>query len=500
MKHDVYKKISELRFIMKILNNAIPQTEKFMELVEKLEPDYSSRDYISFVNNIRKLCEGSVKTLLGNYNTEKAMNKLLEDLDELRKGEPYSKDHLKSDDLLILSNYLRPMGSHCNKSAHQSSKEYNELEIDLLLSVMKFVLLNILKFFDIKENVDNDEYAYKYKHLGNILTKMIPIFPCRKNYEISSEDICFKYDVMEIFSDSSYYYEFETINEYILSKSTVYNEAKPMLLDYDIKRSEEDDRYYIEMNLGICGYHDFLAINRNLDVLGNGSIRQKISNASLSELMAMNVPKSLGISSILITKDDFVVFQKRNKSEVASNMYHVTVAEGLSVSKSYNDFIEMNKNKRKNSIVDTNIKNALLRGIKEEIGLEENSISDMNILSIYFDEELMQPIFQSCAYIKLTKNELESLRLAAKGIDTLCEIKEFIYVKNDEEPMVHYLKETVENEGVWSTHAIINLISYLEFISEKETLVYLVNRYFTDEFLFSLGRQNFIETLLSKNN
>lgn len=498
MKHTIYKNLSNLKRLLQIISNEKKDAALLLECIDKIKNSYTNRDFINMALDLRKLAEGGAKLLLENYYQEKGRSKevsmegLNTALGEFKKS---LMDEDKANTIEILRKYFHAAGSHCNKAAHHGIKKYDETEIVLIINTIEFIFISITKWFNISIIQEISESTQKYKTLGNIFTKMIPIFPYRKNYEIFSEHIKFKYDVNNIFTTELYESEYNTIDKYINSKDTVYNEAKPSLIDFDIKRNEEEGISYIELVLGINGYHDFLTINRNLDFLDGGQLRLKISNSSLHDLMKMNIPKSLGVSSILVTNDRHIFLQKRNKSEVASNMNHVSIAEGLCVHKSYNEFVKKTPNKRGQFIKDNNIKEALLRGIEEEIGVIATDISDLEILSIYFDEELMQPIFQTTAYVNKRKNEIEEYIKSARGIDTVGEIKELIFCKNNEDDILKKFKESLNEGYVWSTHAVINLISYLEYIGGNDNLIEHVNNYFEEETLFSLGKQNFIETL-----
>ena len=51
-----------------------------------------------------------------------------------------------------------------------------------------------------------------------------------------------KYDVNNIYETELYEDGYKLIKHYIDSKETVYNEAKPSLINYDINSNEEDGK------------------------------------------------------------------------------------------------------------------------------------------------------------------------------------------------------------------------------------------------------------------
>lgn len=346
-------------------------------------------------------------------------------------------------------------------------------------------------------------HSKDFKIFGRFRTKMIPIFPYKKENMLRIENILFDYYPEKIYSANHYPQFYNEIVKHVNNKDTIYNEAKPHLLDYNIAFSEETQSHYIEMELGICGYIDFLAVSRNLDVeyLDQGikrTIRQSLVNNGVDKDPSddlNNVPKQLGVSSIVVTSDNYIVLQKRQKSEVASKMYHVSIAEGLQVFPSYSEFLALDKSEQQFRIVDKDLSFALYRGMEEELGIEEKEVNELELLSIYYDYELQQPIFQTSVLLNISSVELSKYYDQFKGRDTLAEIGRLDFIPNRLDDLLLYFYRT-NQEGKWSSHAVINIISFIEkhYGSYKKIEKHL-NKYFTRDIEFYLGDQKYIESI-----
>jgi Effector-associated domain 11 len=377
--------------------------------------------------------------------------------------------------------------------------ELNSITIALisLCSTAKsnlFIEIDNLEPFSIEQN---------FKEFGNIKTKMLPIFPYKKDKPLKIENVLFDYHLNEIYDKSNHPHFYKEIESHILRKATIYNEAKPSLLDYNITFSEEQKEYFIEMELGICGYVDFLSVSRNLDVVFiegglKTTIRKKLQDKDIDKdpiNPLNNVPKQLGVSSIVLTSDNYIVLQKRQKSEVASKMFHVSIAEGLQAYPSYDDYLKINDSQKNYKITDKTLSLALYRGLEEELGLENRDIKELELLSIYFDYELQQPIFQTCSYLNITSKELEKYYSSYKGRDTLSEIKRLDFIPYNIDKILLYFYQTSQ-EGVWSSHAVINIISFIEkHFGAIHTVNKVINKYFIKPKEFYLGEQNYVEII-----
>ena len=342
-----------------------------------------------------------------------------------------------------------------------------------------------------------------FKEFGNLKTKMLPIFPYKRDKPLKIENVVFDYYPDKVFDRQDYPAFFEEVEAYIRSRKTIYNEAKPHLLDYIVTFSEEEKEHFMEIQLGICGYTDFLAVSRNLDVEFdlNGkttTYRKELVQLGVDKdptLPQNRVPKQLGVSSIILTTDNFIVLQKRQKSEVASKMYHVSIAEGLQAYPSYKDFLNLENSEKQFKITDKTLSLALYRGLDEELGIDDKDVRSLELLSMYFDYELQQPIFQTCTYLNIDSQRVNQYYQNLKGRDTLAEINQLDFVPfNLDEILLHVYQKS--QEGTWSSHAIINIISFLErhFGSENQ-LKNTVNKYFRKPTEYYLGPQQYIKSI-----
>lgn len=384
-------------------------------------------------------------------------------------------------------------------SAWLERKQQITLSIIKLLKQLKATKQTV---FNIQKNFS---VSKEFKQLGNIKTKMIPIFPYLEENPLKIENVVFDYYTDNIYNKNNYNQFYSAINKYIADKKTIYNEAKPNLLDYNIVFREEDKQHYIELELGICGYIDFLAVNRNLDsqFIENSnqtSIKEKLQRLKVDKdptSSRNDVPKQLGVSSIVITKDNYVVFQKRQKSEIASKMFHVSIAEGLQVYSSYKDFLDIEQSNRYHSIIDRSLSTALYRGLYEELGVETSEVNKLELLSIYFDYELQQPIFQTSSYLNISSSELSQYFKNSKGRDTLSEINKLNFIPNKLNDILLHVS-TMEKKGKWSSHAIINIISFIErYYGNEIKLKTTLDKYFPNISNFYLGKQKYIERVRS---
>ena len=74
-------------------------------------------------------------------------------------------------------------------------------------------------------------------------------------------------------------------------------------------------------------------------------------------------------------------------------MFHVSIAEGLQIFPSYNDFLKLNNIQRQQSIVDKDIETAVYRGYNEELGITKDEITELQLLSIYYDTSVILEVF-----------------------------------------------------------------------------------------------------------
>jgi hypothetical protein len=197
----------------------------------------------------------------------------------------------------------------------------------------------------------------------------------------------------------------------------------------------------------------------------------------------------------VITKDGYLVLQKRQKSEVASKMYHVSIAEGLQAYPSYDRYVNMHNNDRQFRIVDKDLSFALYRGLDEELGIEEKDVESIELLSIYYDYELQQPIFQTVSRLNIDSEQLKQYYNQSKGRDTLAEIGRLDFVANNLDDLLFYFYRT-NQDGKWSSHAVINIISFIErFFGNSKELERNLTKYFDKELEFYLGEQRYVEAL-----
>lgn len=347
-------------------------------------------------------------------------------------------------------------------------------------------------------------HAKSFKNFGPFRTKMIPIFPYRKENMVHIDNVLFEYYPDKIFSPDNHPQFYGRVSNYVKDKPTIYNEAKPHLLDYNVTFSEESQSHFVELELGICGYLDFLSVSRNMDVpyldqnKESTTIRKELIKTGADKdpgHLKNDVPKQLGVSSIVITKDGYLVLQKRQKSEVASKMYHVSIAEGLQAYPSYERYVNMHNSDRQFRIVDKDLSFALYRGLDEELGIEKKDVESIELLSIYYDYELQQPIFQTVSKLNIDSEQLKQYYNQSKGRDTLAEIGRLDFVANNVDDLLFYFYRT-NQDGKWSSHAVINIISFIErFFGDAKELERNLNKYFDKEMEFYLGEQRYVEAL-----
>lgn len=128
---------------------------------------------------------------------------------------------------------------------------------------------------------------------------------------------------------------------------------------------------------------------------------------------------------------------------------------------------------------------------------ETSEVNKLELLSIYFDYELQQPIFQTSSYLNISSFELSQYFKNSKGRDTLSEINKLNFIPNKLNDILLHVS-TMEKKGKWSSHAIINIISFIErYYGNEIKLKTTLDKYFPNISNFYLGKQKYIERVRS---
>ena len=191
-----------------------------------------------------------------------------------------------------------------------------------------------------------------------------------------------------------------------------------------------------------------------------------------------------------------ILFCKKDEtSEVASKRFDVPIAEGLQLYPSYDRYLKLKTSEKQSGIIDKTLSSALYRALKEELDINDKEIQALELLSIYYDYELQQPIFQTCTYLNISSEKLRRDHIAMSGRDTLKEITRWDFVPLNLDKILLYLYEGTQ-EGKWNPRAILNLISFLEKnFGSEEKLKPALNKYFSKSVEFYSGEQRFVENI-----
>ena len=98
-----------------------------------------------------------------------------------------------------------------------------------------------------------------FKSLGNLKTLMLPIFPYNEEKPLKIENVIFDYYPDKIFDKNDFPFFYEEVEKYLKERKIGYIMMPGLsLIDYLTTFSEVEQEYFIEFELGICGYIDFL--------------------------------------------------------------------------------------------------------------------------------------------------------------------------------------------------------------------------------------------------
>lgn len=177
----------------------------------------------------------------------------------------------------------------------------------------------------------------------------------------------------------------------------------------------------------------------------NLQLKEKIDLNFLNDNMKGFRP-SLGVSVIIVLPSDEILLTKRSKYV----SYNTTGKEWIyvSVTESFTDTDYDEYCSRPDLIM------CIQRGLKEELGIDYHSITNIKIYSMFYEKNFLQDgilaavqVNKNVTYEKLTK-------MYAK--DKLLEISEFIPVKNDAKSIKQFINKNKENLRPQTKYALEN--------------------------------------------
>lgn len=211
----------------------------------------------------------------------------------------------------------------------------------------------------------------------------------------------------------------------------------------------EDPKLFIE--LFKTDYYTQRIIEKTLHKI---NIRNKIDLNFLNQSMRGLRP-SLGVSIILyIPNSNEIILTKRSKhasyNEKDKEWIYVSVTESFTTT-DYDEF-----QKAPDLIL------CIQRGLKEELGIDKNTIQDIKIYNMFFEKNFFQDGILAVAYLNKYITYQDVVNLAAK--DKELEISSFLPIKNSKNELHKFITANSKNLRPQTKYALENYIERMSYL------------------------------------
>lgn len=211
----------------------------------------------------------------------------------------------------------------------------------------------------------------------------------------------------------------------------------------------EDPKLFIE--LFKTDYYTQRIIEQTLHKI---NIRNKIDLNFLNQSMRGLRP-SLGVSIILyIPNSNEIILTKRSKhasyNEKDKEWIYVSVTESFTTT-DYDEF-----QKAPDLIL------CIQRGLKEELGIDKNTIQDIKIYNMFFEKNFFQDGILAVAYLNKYITYQDVANLAAK--DKELEISSFLPIKNSKNELHKFITANSKNLRPQTKYALENYIERMSYL------------------------------------
>lgn len=211
----------------------------------------------------------------------------------------------------------------------------------------------------------------------------------------------------------------------------------------------EDPKLFIE--LFKTDYYTQRIIEKTLHKI---NIRNKIDLNFLNQSMRGLRP-SLGVSIILYIPDsNEIILTKRSKhasyNEKNKEWIYVSVTESFTTT----DYDEFQKT--------PDLILCIQRGLKEELGIDKNTIQDIKIYNMFFEKNFFQDGILAVAYLNKYITYQDVVNLAAK--DKELEISSFLPIKNSKNELHKFITANSKNLRPQTKYALENYIERISYL------------------------------------
>ena len=211
----------------------------------------------------------------------------------------------------------------------------------------------------------------------------------------------------------------------------------------------EDPKLFIE--LFKTDYYTQRIIEKTLHKI---NIRNKIDLNFLNQSMRGLRP-SLGVSIILyIPNSNEIILTKRSKhasyNEKDKEWIYVSVTESFTTT----DYDEFQKT--------PDLILCIQRGLKEELGIDKNTIQDIKIYNMFFEKNFFQDGILAVAYLNKYITYQDVVNLAAK--DKELEISSFLPIKNSKNELYKFITANSKNLRPQTKYALENYIERMSYL------------------------------------
>lgn len=211
----------------------------------------------------------------------------------------------------------------------------------------------------------------------------------------------------------------------------------------------EDPKLFIE--LFKTDYYTQRIIEKTLHKI---NIRNKIDLNFLNQSMRGLRP-SLGVSIILYIPDsNEIILTKRSKhasyNEKDKEWIYVSVTESFTTT----DYDEFQKT--------PDLILCIQRGLKEELGIDKNTIQDIKIYNMFFEKNFFQDGILAVAYLNKYITYQDVVNLAAK--DKELEISSFLPIKNSKNELHKFITANSKNLRPQTKYALENYIERMSYL------------------------------------
>lgn len=211
----------------------------------------------------------------------------------------------------------------------------------------------------------------------------------------------------------------------------------------------EDPKLFIE--LFKTDYYTQRIVEETLHKI---NIRNKIDLNFLNQSMRGLRP-SLGVSIILyIPNSNEIILTKRSKhasyNEKDKEWIYVSVTESFTTT----DYDEFQKT--------PDLILCIQRGLKEELGIDKNTIQDIKIYNMFFEKNFFQDGILAVAYLNKYITYQDVVNLAAK--DKELEISSFLPIKNSKNELHKFITANSKNLRPQTKYALENYIERMSYL------------------------------------